>query len=88
MKNKNLEMSWTTSITEMNRFIDYISENLVSYQFRHDFQSVRHAQIEATCMIRPILETMRNILRNTVLWNMDSPHKSIELRPKVSIIQL
>jgi GTP-binding protein EngB required for normal cell division len=81
---EDYEMSWSTSMTELKRFIDYIGNNLVTYRIRQDIQSIRHAQFEIVRIIRPMLETMRNILRNTVLWNMDSPNRSIELRPKVS----
>jgi hypothetical protein len=67
----------------LNRFIDYISKNLIPYQLCDNIQSIRQAQFEIINLIRPILETIRNILRNIILWNMVSPNKSIEPNPKV-----
>ena len=45
-------------------------------------QSIKHAQFEIAHMIRPMLETMRNMLRNVILWDMDDSKKSIELHPE------
>ena len=77
-------MSWSTSVTEFNRYLDYICKHLLPCQIRADVQSTRHAQLEIVRITRPMLEAMRNILRNITLWNMESPNRSIELLPRVS----
>ncbi|CAF1236529.1 unnamed protein product [Rotaria sordida] len=82
-ENKEYEISWSTSVNESNRLINYICTQLSPFSLSNGWQSIKHAQIEIIQMIRPILETMRNILRNKILWKMDSPNKSIELYPQV-----
>jgi hypothetical protein len=77
------EMSWSTSVKESNRLIDYVCTKLTLYRMQDGWQSIKHAQFEIVHMVRPILETIRNILRNTALWDMESPYKSIELCPTV-----
>ncbi|CAF4986080.1 unnamed protein product [Rotaria sp. Silwood1] len=77
-------MSWSTSVTQSNRLIDYIGRNLDIYRIDNNLQSMKHAQYEINHMIRPMLETMRNILRNLILYRMDSLKTLIELRPKVN----
>ena len=47
-----------------------------------ELQSIKHAQLEIGHMIRPMLEAMRNILRNLILRKMSSFNESIELYPK------
>ncbi|CAF4494338.1 unnamed protein product, partial [Rotaria magnacalcarata] len=44
---------------------------------------MKHAQFTILGMVRPILETMRNILRNLLLKKFYSSALSIELHPKV-----
>jgi hypothetical protein len=41
------------------------------------YQSLKQA------LIRPILETMRNILRNMIVQTIDLPEQSIQLNPKL-----
>jgi hypothetical protein len=76
------ETSWSISVKESNRLIDRIDTELTVYHMKSGWQSIKHAQFEISHMIRPILETMRNILRNIILCTMDSSNKSINLRPK------
>ncbi|CAF4824159.1 unnamed protein product, partial [Rotaria sp. Silwood1] len=78
------EMSWSTSVTQSNRLIDYIGRNIDIYRIDNNLQSMKHAQYEINHMIRPMLETMRNILRNLILYRMDSLKTLTELRPKVN----
>lgn len=80
---KEYDISWSNSVKESNRLINYIRTNLVMYPKQGEWQSIKHAQFEITYMIRPILETMRNILRNIILQNIMSQNKSIELYPVV-----
>ncbi|CAF1014193.1 unnamed protein product [Rotaria sp. Silwood1] len=82
-ENKEYEMSWTISVNESNRLINYISTKLNSYVLSNSWKSIKYIQIEIIQLIRPILETMRNILRNIILWKIDSSNKSIELYPQV-----
>ncbi|CAF3126043.1 unnamed protein product [Rotaria sp. Silwood2] len=82
-ENKEYETSWSISVNESNRLINYICTQLSSYSLSNGWKSIKHAQIEIVQMIRPILETMRNIFRNIILWKIDSPNKFIELYPQV-----
>jgi len=75
--------SWSTSVKESNRLIDYIRAKLLIHPIQGEWQSIKHAQFEIVHMVRPILEAMRNILRNMILENIESPNKSIELCPTV-----
>jgi hypothetical protein len=75
--------SWSTSVKESNRLIDYIRAKLIIHPMQGEWQSIKHAQFEIIYMVRPILETIRNILRNIILQNIESPNKSIELCPIV-----
>jgi hypothetical protein len=45
-------------------------------------ESIKKIQFEIIHMIRPILEAIRNILRNILLCMSDSPNNSIELHAK------
>ena len=73
--------SWSTSVDESNRLINYINTQLRKYPIVSERQSIKHAQIEITYMIRPMLEAMRNILRYRVLENRKIFNKSIKLCP-------
>lgn len=75
------ESSWSMSVAECNRLIDYICRNCVPYPMRNGYQSIKDAQFAITRMIRPILETIRNILRNIVLCKMNIPNATMELIP-------
>jgi len=45
-------------------------------------QSIKHAELEIALLIRPMLETMRNILRNLILCKKNLPDQSISMCPK------
>jgi GTP-binding protein EngB required for normal cell division len=78
--NKNeYERSWAISVKESNRLIDYMSKNLPAYKMEDKQQSIKTIQFEIIHRIRPISETIRNILRNILLSMSDPPNKSIEL---------
>ncbi|CAF4089087.1 unnamed protein product, partial [Rotaria sp. Silwood2] len=62
------QMSWSTSVKESNGLMDYINKELTEYRIENEWQTIKHAQFEISYMIRPILETMRNTLRNIILW--------------------
>ncbi|CAF0961361.1 unnamed protein product [Adineta steineri] len=70
------DMSWKISMKESFRLIDYIRTKLPLNILNHNWKSNKHALFEINQLIRPILETMRNILRNIIiLFN----NQSIEL---------
>ncbi|CAF3323142.1 unnamed protein product [Rotaria socialis] len=79
------EMSWKTSVSESKRLVDYIRKDVPVYRIEKSIQSMKHAQFEILDMARPILETIRNILRNLILQKMTSFKVSIILRPKVNL---
>ncbi|CAF1052697.1 unnamed protein product [Rotaria sordida] len=78
----HIKSSWSKSKIEAIRFLRYIKMQLIPFQIDRKCQSIEHAQLEIQYMIRPMLETMRNRLRNHLLWTRDSSNTSIELCPK------
>jgi hypothetical protein len=76
---REYENSWTNSVTESARLLDFIRQ-LEKYPTQR-WQSVKHAQLEILLLVRPMLEAIRNILRNSILIekNMGS---LIELRAR------
>ncbi|CAF1438780.1 unnamed protein product [Adineta ricciae] len=79
----NYELSWSTSLNESHRLINYIRTKLTPYSLTTGWKSIKHAQFQINHLIRPLVETVRNTLRNITLWNIESPNQSIELRPIV-----
>jgi GTP-binding protein EngB required for normal cell division len=73
------EMSWSTSVNESKRLYDYICNNLSACSMRDEQQSIKRAQLQIIPMIRPMLEAMRNIVRNMIMCEKNSSNKSIEL---------
>ena len=82
IEEKEYEESWNKSSTESKRFLRYIRTKTTELLYPNESKSTKHAQLKISLMLRPILETMRNILRNTVLWDRGSRMVSIELRTK------
>jgi hypothetical protein len=76
------EMSWSKSVDESKHLRDYIHEKLSACSIRGEHQSIIRAQLQITHMIRPMLEAMRNIIRNIIIYAIDSSNKSIELKPR------
>jgi hypothetical protein len=68
-----------TSIIELNHLIDYLNP----CRMQGKYQSFKQAQFEIIPMIRPILETMRNILRNMIVQQMNLTRQFIQLNPKI-----
>jgi GTP-binding protein EngB required for normal cell division len=75
--------SWNKSSTESKRFVEYILTNMTTPLVPGECESMKDAQLKISLMIRPMLEAMRNNLRNIVLWNAGSHTVSIELRPRI-----
>jgi GTP-binding protein EngB required for normal cell division len=75
------ENSWSTSMKQSHLLLDYICNSHLTYSVHDQLKSNIHAQLKIIHMIRPILETIRNILRNQILWNKDEKKNSIMLCP-------
>jgi hypothetical protein len=80
IEEKEYEESWNKSSTESKRFLRYIRTKTTALLNPNESKSTKHAQLKISLMLRPMLETMRNILRNIVLWDRGSRMVSIELR--------
>ncbi|CAF1501874.1 unnamed protein product, partial [Rotaria sordida] len=73
--------SWVRSSKESQRLIAYISTRISTDINANKLQSMIQAQLKINLLMRPVLETMRNILRNIILWDEGSRKTSIELQP-------
>jgi hypothetical protein len=74
----DFEKSWKISMTESGRFL-----NLIKSRPRYEmnkWHSMKHAQMMITLLVRPVLETIRNALRNLVLWDLGNKQHIIELK--------
>ena len=76
------QQSWVTSVTESNRLLLYICNELKAYP-QSEWRSIEHAAFQANQMIRPILETIRNLFRSLILRENNSSSQSITLCPTV-----
>ncbi|CAF3092610.1 unnamed protein product [Rotaria sp. Silwood2] len=72
---KELEKSWLRSVEESKRFRDFICHEVKPYRKNIEWQSIQEAQLQINLMIRPMLEAMRNILRNILLYETNSSIK-------------
>jgi hypothetical protein len=72
--------SWTTAVNESNRLLQYICGELRPYR-RKDWQSMEHAYFQISQFIRPMLETIRNTLRNAILLHKNLSKPLIKLHP-------
>ena len=80
---KEYKQSWITSVKESNRLFIYISNKMKPYQ-QKDWQAVEHAQFLVHQLVRPMLQAMRNHLRNLILQKKNpSTTVLIELHPTV-----
>ena len=76
------ENSWLKSANESERLFSYIGTELSTSHKPSKCQSIKNAQLKITHMIRPMLEAIRNILRNKILYDMNVSNASIVLSPK------
>jgi GTP-binding protein EngB required for normal cell division len=74
--------SWLKSVKESIGLLQYICDKLQPYPHTR-WQSIENAQFQITQLIRPILETIRNILRNTILQKEKPSSRLIRLCPKI-----
>ncbi|CAF1501154.1 unnamed protein product [Rotaria magnacalcarata] len=75
-------MSWSPSVKESNRLIEYIQTTLIEYRLNSEWKSIKRVQVEINHMIYPMLQIRQNILRNNILYEMNITNKSIEMLPK------
>jgi hypothetical protein len=75
MEKYAFEKSWLRSVDESKRLRDFLSEELYPYRKNIEWQSTEAAQCQITSMIRPMLEAIRNILRNILLYDINSSIK-------------
>ena len=79
--NERYAKSWSVSAAESIRLLNYIAKSSVLYRKRHEWQSIKQAELDIALAVRPILEAMRNLLRNLLLHKIDPFHAGIVLRP-------
>jgi hypothetical protein len=72
------KQSWITSANESNRLLKYICTEIKSY-LQNDWQSIEHAQFQITLLVRPMLETIRNTMRNITILEKTSSKSLIKL---------
>ena len=72
-------VSWSTSMKESHRLINYIEKNRLMYNLNNGWQSIKHAQLQISQLIRPLLEAIRNNLRNIILYERNSKNEFIEI---------
>ncbi|CAF3996229.1 unnamed protein product [Rotaria sp. Silwood1] len=78
IERSEFEQSWKASVAESVRFLKYLCDQS-AYKRNDKWQSIKDAQFQIHSMIRPILEAMRNILRNIILYDRNL---SINVSPK------
>ena len=76
------ERSWTNAARESHRFLDYISTKVPVYRMQEGGLSIKEAQFKIDLLIRPMLETIRNLLRNLILAKTGQKNQSIILCPR------
>ena len=69
---EEFETSWTRSVEESQRLRDLLCKELHPFRKGVEWQSTKEAQFEISIMIRPMLEAMRNILRNILLHQINA----------------
>jgi GTP-binding protein EngB required for normal cell division len=69
------EKSWKRSVEESKRLQNFLCRELHPYRKNIEWQSIQEAQFQINCMIRPMLEAIRNILRNILLYDISSSIK-------------
>jgi hypothetical protein len=75
IEKKEFEKSWTRSVKESQRLRDFLCDKLHPYRKNIEWQSIQDAHFQISFMIRPMLEAIRNILRNIILYETNSSIK-------------
>jgi hypothetical protein len=74
IQKSEFEQGWKKSVAESKRFREFLC-NQDAYRKNDQWQSIKDAQFQINYMIRPLLETMRNVFRNGFLCNANSSIK-------------
>jgi hypothetical protein len=72
------ERSWITSVNESHRLLDYICSELNFYP-QKNWHSIEHAHFQIIQLIRPMLETIRNTMRNMISLDKSSTKSLMKL---------
>jgi hypothetical protein len=75
---QDFEQSWKMSVAESIRLLNLIKSR-PEYAM-NKWHSMKHAQMMIILLVRPILETIRNALRNLALWDLEKTQRIIELK--------
>ncbi|CAF4402419.1 unnamed protein product, partial [Rotaria sp. Silwood2] len=75
------EQSWTNSVIESNRLLQYICGTELKSYFENEWRSIEHVQLKIQQMIRPMLDTTRNLFQHIVSLERDSNTQLIKLNP-------
>ena len=78
----NDERSWSLSRSSWMHLLKYVRKDLSSFAIHPVLQKVDYTRIKVIQMVRPILESIRNILRNDILTEKSAPPVFLSLRPK------
>ncbi len=74
------QQSWTASSTVSNHLIQFICQEVKPYS-QNKWQSIEHAQFKINHLTHLMLETIRNIFRNIILFKEKSSKLIIKLCP-------
>ena len=80
--NPKPEESWEISKNGWNRLLNHIRQHRGPYSIQRGLQMAKSTQLEINHLVRPILETIRNNVRNLILYKAGYRNCSIELHPK------
>ncbi|CAF3794826.1 unnamed protein product [Rotaria sp. Silwood1] len=83
IEHSEYENSWSKSVEESNRLLHYICTKLSAHDMQGERQSIKQAQFQISYMIRPMLEAMRNNLRNSIMYEKDASSEQIILNPVI-----
>ena len=86
IQKSEFEQGWKKSVAESKRFREFLC-NQDAYRKNDQWQSIKDAQFQINYMIRPLLETMRNLFRNGFLCNANSSVKlyATHVEPSLTI---
>ena len=74
--------SWENSVRESNRLLQYICNEMEPYS-QKNWNSIEHARLQINRIVRPLLETIKNSMRNKILLEKASSKPLIELKPNL-----
>ncbi|CAF3914792.1 unnamed protein product [Rotaria sp. Silwood1] len=80
---KEYQQSWTSSFKESTRLLEYLCGDQLEPYSQTKWKSIEHARLIINQMIRPILETTRNLCRNIIQLEQHRTNQLINLFPIV-----